>query len=122
MKKKLEIQGIQWMEMEDPTFEAGVAKTAIATMTNPTGKSFSYTGEIYLDVTKVATSGVKAFTLGPGETVQVTFPVTMPEIEGTFHVYLDIKSGGQPVQLFQATEDVIIVITAAIDVGPIVWE
>ncbi|GAI88524.1 unnamed protein product, partial [marine sediment metagenome] len=36
----------------DPTFEAGATHTARATLTNPTTKDFTYTAELYLDVTK----------------------------------------------------------------------
>ncbi|MBA7465009.1 hypothetical protein ES707_00170 [subsurface metagenome] len=122
MQPQIEIKGIQWLESEDPTFEAGEVRTAIAQMTNPTAKAFSYTAELYLDVTKVASSGPIAFSLAPGETKPISFPVTMPAFEGTFPVYLDAFVGAELVGAFQATEDVTVVITPAIIIGPITWE
>ena len=122
MKPQIEVKGIQWLESEDPTFEAGEVRTAIAQMTNPTAKAFSYTSELYLDVTKVASSGSIAFSLAPGETKPISFPVTMPSFEGTFPVYLDAFVGTELIGAFQATEAVTLVITPAIIIGPITWE
>ncbi|MBA7636873.1 hypothetical protein ES703_44501 [subsurface metagenome] len=122
MGKKIKLEGVQWLESEDPTFEAGEARTAIAEMTNPTGKAFDYTAELYLDVTKAASSGVIAFSLAPGETKPISFPVTMPSAEGTFPVYLDVFVEADQVGAFRATEDVTVVISPAIVIGPITWE
>ncbi len=113
---------VQWLESEDPTFEGGEARTAIASMTNPTAKAFSYTAELYLDITKVASSGVIAFNLAAGGTKPISFPVTMPLAEGTFPVYLDVLVAGVLVGAYQAIEDVIIVISPGIVIGPIIWE
>lgn len=113
---------VQWLESEDPTFGAGEARTAIASMTNPTAKAFSYTAELYLDITKVASSGLIAFSLAAGETKSVRFPVTMPSAEGVFPVYLDVIVAGELVGAWRATEDVSIIITADIVIGPITWE
>ena len=118
----IECEGIRWMESEDPTFEAGVSKTAIAPMTNPTSAVFAYTAQLYLDVTKVASSGVVSFSLNPSETKQIRFPISFPVLEGTWHVYLDVFVGGELIATFQATEDVTLEISPAIDVGPIIWE
>ncbi len=122
MKPQIKIKGVQWLESEDPTFEAGEVRTAIAQMTNPTGKAFNYVGELYLDVTKAASSGSIAFSLAAGETKPISFPVTMPGVEGIFPVYLDVFVGTELVGAYRATEDVTVVITPAIIIGPITWE
>ena len=122
MQPQVEIQGVQWLESEDPTFEAGEVRTAIAQMTNPTARVFSYTAELYLDITKVASSGSIAFSLAAGETKSISFPVAMPSIEGTFPVYLDVFVAGDLVGAYRATEDVSLVILPAIVIGPLQWE
>ncbi|MBA7475072.1 hypothetical protein ES707_10437 [subsurface metagenome] len=91
-----------------PQFSPGEVKTAIAPMSNPTGKGFSYSAELYLDVTKAASSGVISFYLAAGETRNISFPVTMPQAEGTYPVYLDVFVVGELVGAYQATEDVVI--------------
>ena len=105
-----------------PGFSPGEIKTAIASMTNPTDRAFSYTAELYLGLPKVASSGVIAFSLAAGETRAISFPVAMPTDEGTFPVYLDILVAGVLVGAYHATEDVEIVITPAIVIGPITWD
>jgi len=122
MGKKIKLEGVQWLESEDPTFEAEDSRVARANMTNPTPKAFSYTAELYLDVNKVASSGVISFTLAAGETRAIAFTVTMPAVEGTFPVYLDVFVGVEQVGAYRATEDVTVVITPAIVIGPITWE
>ncbi|MBA7475071.1 hypothetical protein ES707_10436 [subsurface metagenome] len=122
MEPQIKVKGVQWLESEDPTFEAGETRTAIAQMTNPTAKAFSYTAELYLDVTKVASSGSIVFSLAAGETRAVSFPVTMPGVEGIFPVFLDVFVGTELVAAFRATEDVTLVISPAIVIGPITWE
>ncbi len=121
MRPQIEIKGIQWLQSEDPTFGPGGVRTARAQMTNPTAKTFSYTAELYLGLPKVASSGSIAFTLVAGETRAVSFPVTMPDIEGDFPVYLDVLVAGELVGAYQATENVIVVIIPAIIIGPITW-
>lgn len=122
MKPQVEIRGIQWLESDDPIFEAGEVRTAVAQMTNPTAKAFNYNAELYLDVTKVASSGPIAFSLAAGETRPISFPVTMPLAEGAFPVYLDAFVGTELVGAYQATENVTLVISPAIVIGPITWE
>ncbi len=122
MEPQIEVKGVQWLESEDPTFEAGEVRTAVAQMTNPTAKAFSYTAELYLDITKVASSGAIAFSLAPGETKPISFPVAMPAFEGAFPVYLDAFVGTELVGAYQATEDVTVIIIPAIIIGPITWE
>jgi len=122
MGKKVKLEGIQWLESEDPTFEAKDTRVARANMTNPTAKAFSYTAELYLDVNKVASSGVISFTLAAGETRAIAFTVTMPAVEGTFPVFLDVFVDTEQVGAYRATEDVTVDITPAIVIGPITWE
>ena len=112
---------VEYLEMNDPTFEAGVSKTARARLTNPTAKQFSYTAELYLGVAKVVTSGVGTVTIPAGGYVDVNFTITMPLVEGTYPVFLDVWQEGTLLKHYQATEDVTIQISPDIDVGPITW-
>ena len=112
---------IERLEMEDPTFEAGVVKTASARLTNPTAKQFIYTVELYLGIAKVATSGVGTVTIPANSYLDVNFTVVMPLVEGTYPVYLDVWHEGTLLKHYQATVDVVIQISPAIEVGPITW-
>jgi len=91
-----------------PTYLSGVGKTVTVSVTNPTGKSFVYTAELYLGLLKAASSGVITFTLAAGETRDISYPVAMPSEAGTYPVFLDVHVAGQLIGAFQATEDVII--------------
>lgn len=104
-----------------PQLEAGRTYTGKATMTNPTNRSFSYTAELYLGLPKVATSGVKSFTLAAGQSTPVSFSVKMPNYEGTFPVYLDVFVGTDMIAAFEG-EAVATVIPPQIVIGPITWE
>ena len=109
------------VEMLDPVMAPGVRRTAVAPITvSPSGLSCQ--AELFLgpnDATKVATSGLKAFT-STGAVQSVRLPVTMPTPGGlAYHVYLDIFVNGMRLLAYQATEDVII---PAGQVGPITWE
>ena len=112
---------IEMLEMDDPTFEAGVSKTARARLTNPTAKQFTYTGELYLGVDKAATSGTGTVTIPAGGYVDVNFTITMPLVEASYPVFLDVVHEGTLLKHYQATEDVVIQISPAIEVGPIAW-
>jgi hypothetical protein len=112
---------IEMLEMEDPTLEAGVTKTAQARLTNPTAKQFTYTVELYLGVTKTATSGVGTVTIPANSYLDVNFTVVMPLVEGSYPVYLDVWHDTTLLKHYQATEDVVITISPAIEVGPIIW-
>ena len=112
---------IEMLEMEDPTFEAGVTRTARARLTNPTAKQFTYTVELYLGVAKVATSGVGTVTITAGSYLDVNFTMVMPMVEGDYPVFLDVWHEGTLLKHYQATENVVIQISPVIEVGPIIW-
>ena len=112
---------IEVLEMEDPTFETGAVKTAQARLTNPTAKQFSYTVELYLGVTRAATSGTAQVTIPANSYLDVNFSLVMPAVEGEHPVYLDVWHEGEILKHYQATENVIVQISPAIEVGPITW-
>jgi len=91
-----------------PQFAAGELKTAVAPITvKPSGLSCE--AEIFLgpdDLTKVATSGKKAF-VSTGASQSVHLPIVMPP-EGTYHVYIDVFAGELRFLAYQAIEDVVI--------------
>ncbi len=105
--KPIVVKAFQWVRAKDPTFNAGVAKTATATLTNNTGQDLTCTTELYIDVTKVADSGMSAsFSLPAGGSLTVNYQVPMPKAGGPYHVYIDVWSGGALLAHYQATEDV----------------
>lgn len=109
------------VEMLDPVMTPGVSRTAVAPITvSPSGLSCQ--AELFLgpnDTTKVATSGLKAFT-STGAAQSVRLPVTMPTAGGVaYHVYLDVFVNGYRLLAYKATEDVII---PSGKVDEIVWE
>lgn len=110
------------LQAEDPTFEGGSSHKATAVLSNPTVKEFTYTTELYLGVTKAATSGVGAVTIPANSSVSVAYTVVMPAIEGVYEVYLDVWYGSELLAHYKATENVTIEISPAISVGPITWE
>jgi len=113
---------VELLEASDPTFEAGSSHVASAVLTNPTAKEFVYTTELYLGVTKAATSGVSApLTIPAGESLVVNYTIIVPLVEGEHEVYLDIWVGTELIAHFKATENVIVAISPAINVGPITW-
>ncbi len=89
-------------------FSPGEVRTAIASMSNPTAKAFSYNAELYLGLPKTASSGVISFSLAAGETRNISFPVIMPDAEGTYPVYLDVFVASQLIGAYRAVEDVVI--------------
>jgi len=112
---------VENLGFNDPVFEVGSTHVASAVLTNPTAKQFTYNVELYLDVTKVATSGVGSVTIPAGGSVSVDFTVAMPSVEGTWHVYLDVVVDTELIAHYQATEDVSTVISPAIVIGEPVW-
>ena len=105
----------------DPTFEAGSSHTARATLTNPTAKDFIYTAELYLDVTKAATSGAGSVSIPAGQSREVDFTIVMPLAEGDYQPYLDVWVGTELVAHYAATELVTIEVVPRIIIGPIIW-
>lgn len=105
----------------DPTFKAGSSHTARATLTNNTAKEWTYSLELYLDVTKVATSGVVDVTIPAGASKDVDFTIVMPLVEGDYQPYLDAWVGTELIEHHAATELVTIEITPAIEIGLITW-
>jgi hypothetical protein len=112
---------VELLEMGDPTFEAGVSKTARARLTNPTAKQFTYSVELYLGVTKAATSGVDQVTIAAGGYADVNFTLVMPLVESSYLVFLDVWYDTTLLKHYQGTENVVIAISPAIEVGPITW-
>lgn len=105
----------------DPTFEGGSIHTARATLTNPTTKEFTYTTELYLDVTKAATSGIGSVTIPAGGSLPMDYTISMPIPEGEYEVYLDVLIGTELLAHYKAGENITIEIVPAIEVGPIIW-
>lgn len=108
------------VEMLDPVMAPGVSRTAIAPITvSPSGLACK--AELFLgpnDATKVATSGLKAFT-STGASQSISLPVTMPTAGGVaYKVFLDVFVNSYRILAYKATEDVII---PSGEVGPIVW-
>ena len=120
MESKPEIQVLP-LESNDPTFEPSTTKTARAQMLNPTTKQFTYDVELYLGASKVATSGVGSITIPAGGSQYVDFTIVMPAVEGTYPVCLDVSYEGELLAHYQATEDVVIEVSPAINIGPITW-
>ena len=92
-----------------PQFLPGESKTAIAPITvKPAGLDSE--AELFLgpdELTKVATSSRIPFvSTGVGQNVRLL--VTMPDVEGTYHVYLDILTNGLLIGAYKAVEDVVI--------------
>ena len=92
-----------------PQFNPGQSKTAIVPATvQPSGLSCQL--EVFLgpnDSSKVATSGLKAFT-SSGAQQSVPAAIVMPSAAGTYHVYIDLYAAGYYLAGYQATEDVVI--------------
>ena len=89
-------------------FEAGATKAARARLENPKAMQLTYAVELYLGVTKAATSGVVMVTIPAGSDKEVDFTVVMPLAEGEYPVYLDVWHEGTLLRHYQA-EDVTII-------------
>ncbi|MBA7543047.1 hypothetical protein ES705_35373 [subsurface metagenome] len=113
----VEVEGLEL----DPIFEAGSSHTASAILTNPTTKEFTYTTELYLGVTKVATSGIGTATIPAGGSVTMNYPIIAPLVEAEYEVFLDVWVEAELIKHYQATENVVTVISPAIEVSPIIW-
>lgn len=121
-KPEIRVGPVSFGEGADPEFGYGTTHVAHATMTNPTPAAFTYDAELYLGAGKVATSGVVTFALNPGESKTIDFSITMPGVEGTWPVLIDVLVAGVRIAAYQATENVTVVIAPAIDVEPITWD
>ncbi|MBA7606446.1 hypothetical protein ES703_13594 [subsurface metagenome] len=101
-----------------PQFAPGEARIAIAPIrVAPSGLSCQ--AEIFLgpdEMTKVATSGSIPFT-SIGVSQDVHLPVTMPDAEGTYHVFIDIYAEGLLIGAYKATEDVVIATLVGFTMG-----
>lgn len=121
------VNKLEWVDMEDPTFESESPQVAIATFVNPKAVSYNFTGELYLGKvvgTKTVTSGVVSFTLAAGATKPVNFSVTMMRLtipSETFPVFLEVKLAGVVICTFIGAE-VTVIVTPAINVTSIVWQ
>ena len=113
---------LQWVEMDDPTFNAGETHTATLQVSNTAAAPFTYIFEMYLDVMKVATSGKTAGTLIPANgTASIPLALTMPITSGTWHVYIDVTVGTTVVNHLIATQDVTVVVQPGIGIIGITW-
>lgn len=106
----------------DPIFEGGSPHIASALMSNPTAKEFTYVTELYLGITRAATSGVGSVTIPAGGSATVAFPIIAPAVEGTYGVWLDVHVGLDLIKHYKATEDVVVEVSPAIDIDFIGWE
>lgn len=119
---------VERLEMEDPTFESETLHVAHALFQNPKSVAYDFTAELYLGKTvgsKAATSGVVSFSLAAGASKTVNFSVTTPRITVTpdpYHVYLEVKQAGVLLITFVGTEDVITIVTPAVNVTQITWD
>jgi len=88
-----------------PQFKPGEAKTAKATMRNPTARAFDYEGVIYMG-TDLAEMSRQPFSLNASEERVIGFPITVPGVPGVYPVHIGVFSGGKSIGLYRATEDV----------------
>jgi len=92
-----------------PEFNTGEQKTAIVPMANPTVKAFDYMVQLYMG-TDLAVMSEASFHLEPGETKDIAMPVTMPDVVGTYPVYIGVFSDGVNIVLYKTIEDVVITV------------
>ncbi|MBA7506485.1 hypothetical protein ES706_05176 [subsurface metagenome] len=90
-----------------PQFSPEESKTARVPMTNPTGKAFDYVADLYMG-TNLALMAETSFHLEALESKNISLPITMPAVTGTYPVYIGVFSGGVNIGLWRATEDVVI--------------
>jgi len=116
------------VEMEDPNFESETVHVAHVTFTNPKAVAFSYEAELYLGKVlgdKKATSGVGAFSIPAGGSLPVDFTVSMPRllvVQDSYHVYLAVAHAGITLVTYVSTEDVLVFVTPAVEIGIITWD
>ncbi|MBA7506486.1 hypothetical protein ES706_05177 [subsurface metagenome] len=100
-----------------PQFGPGELKTARVPMTNPTAKAFDYVADLYMG-TNLALMAETPFHLDAQESKDISLPVTMPTVAGTYPVHIGVFSGGVNIGLYRATEDVVIISVADRWVSP----
>lgn len=113
------------VEMSDPTFEAKSWQAAHSVLTNPTPIDLTYTVELYLDVMKVVSSGRGPITVPAGQSIDVRYPIQMPGMESPdigWEVYIDVFHEATLLVHIKGSENVIVVVTPQVVVGPITWE
>lgn len=96
-----------------PEFLPGESKVAIAPMSNPTAKAFDYSAELYMG-TDLARMAQVPFYLEADEQKDISLPVTMPGVAGTYPVFLGVFSNGQFIEPLYQAEDVVIAIPISI--------
>jgi len=90
-----------------PPFAPGESKIAVATFpVKPAGLPCAVELWLARDSAKAARSGEVPF-VSTGADLAVSLPITMPDIEGTYPVNLDVLSGGQLIAAYQA-QDVVV--------------
>lgn len=128
VKPQIKVEKLEGLD--DPTLEAGSVRTATATLINPTAKEFTYTTQLYFDVTKVVYTVVSSpFTLAPGASIGLDYTLTMPLVEDEYEVFIDAFCADaitteNPTGLiahYKATENVVIVISPAIVIEEPIW-
>lgn len=90
-----------------PEFNTGEQKTAVVPMSNPTAKAFDYQSILYMG-TDLAIMSQASFHLEAGEQKDISFPVIMPSVPGTYPIHIGVSVAGENIALYKATEDVVI--------------
>jgi len=70
-----------------PQFNAGAAKTAKITLTNPKAKATDYNGMLFMGADMVLKAEA-SFSLNANQSKEVLFSVVMPNVAGTYPVYI----------------------------------
>lgn len=119
---------VKKLEMADPTFTCGTLHVAVAKVTNPTSGTFTYHFALSLvdPVTgSIGASATEDARIGAGGTQTLGFQVTMPDVEKTWDVRLDVSVEGEPIDAYKADEQVTTVkaaVTPEIEVISLTWE
>jgi len=85
-------------------------------MSNPTVAPFDYSAELYMG-TNLALLASADFHLEAGESKDISLPVIMPSVSGTYPVYIGVFSSGVSIGLYKAVEDVTITLPAPFTLG-----
>jgi len=90
-----------------PQFYTGEVKTARVVLTNPKQIAVTYNGMLLMGA-GLQLVGETSFSLSAGQSKEITFSATMPSVAGTYPVYLGVFYAGVLVQLFKASQDVMV--------------